>query len=615
MSQKPNVLIFFTDDQRFDTIHALGYDEMITPNMDRLVAMGTAFTHAHIPSGTSGAVCMPSRAMLLTGRSLFHIHGAGETIPASHAMIGATLREHGYKTIGIGKWHNGKETFNRCFSDGREIFFGGMADHWNVPAFDYDPAGKYVGSCKYIKDPFRSNKVEFRDYDHMQEGKHSSELLAGAAIQWLQEHDKSVPFFMYLAFLAPHDPRTMPERFLNMYDENKIKLPPNFMPKHPFDNGDLYGRDENLAPWPRTPEIVRRHLKEYYAMITHLDHEIGRVLDVLEARGMLDNTIIVLAGDNGLAIGQHGLFGKQSCYEHSNRVPLVFAGPGIPVGKRSDAYVYLFDIYPTICELLGIEIPPGVDGRPLLSSMKDASDKQREYMFYAHRGFTHSVKDRKYKLIETVLGGKHAKTQLFDIDTDPWETQDLAGDPHQSGTIRRLREQLARYRDEWDELDTPWGIEFWRGLARTCPDLCKEPALFATNRVAIEGTILIDDDGVVCMKAQFSPQNPALFDVPIQELVEFALDKEIVLQVSGKSHVGQLHVDARGHLAFTRREGRETVPVTSLIPAQLVGTAAVLQSWSDIPDKDIAMLAGTDANAEAVKALAMPRVIIRAARP
>ncbi|NMC04294.1 MAG: sulfatase-like hydrolase/transferase [Candidatus Lokiarchaeota archaeon] len=614
MSQKPNILFFFTDDQRFDTIHALGNAEIITPNMDRLVAMGTTFTHAHIPSGTSGAVCMPSRAMLLTGRSLFHIHGAGETIPASHAMIGETLRERGYEAIGIGKWHNGKETFNRCFSDGAEIFFGGMADHWNVPAFDYDPTGKYAGSCKYIKDPFRSNKVERREYDHMHEGKHSSELLAGAAIQWLQRHDKSIPFFMYLSFLAPHDPRTMPERFLNMYDEHNITLPPNFMPKHPFDNGDLYGRDENLAPWPRTPEIVRHHVKEYYAMITHLDHEIGRVLDVLEARGMLESTIIILAGDNGLAIGQHGLFGKQSCYEHSNRVPLVFAGPGIPAGNRSDAYAYLFDIFPTICDLVGIPVPRGVDGRSLLPSMADRSIKQREYTFYAHRGFTRAVKDRVHKLIETVVGDKHVKTQLFNIATDPWEIKDLSGDLGHESTIKRLREQLARYRDEWDELETQWGMEFWRGFARTCPSLCKEPALFATNRVAVEGILEVDEGGITSVKTQLSPQSPALFDVPLQEIVEFALDKAIVLQLPGTRLVGTLHVDDGDRLVFTVHGGNEAIRLASLIPTPLVGTRITIHSWSDVPDDAIALLAGTSADVATVKELGIPRVIIRPAR-
>ena len=152
MARKPNIIILFTDDQRFDTIRSLGNDAIQTPNIDKLVKMGTTFTHGHIPSGTSGAVCMPSRAMLLTGRSLFHITGEGQTISPDHVMIGKVLGEHGYSTFSTGKYHNGKETFNRCFSDGAEIFFGGMADHWNVPAHDYDPEGKYEGKCKYILD-------------------------------------------------------------------------------------------------------------------------------------------------------------------------------------------------------------------------------------------------------------------------------------------------------------------------------------------------------------------------------------------------------------------------------------------------------------------------------
>ena len=143
MPSKPNIVFFFTDDQRFNTIHALGNDEIITPNIDRLVANGVAFTHAHIPCGTSGAVCMPSRAMLNTGRSLFHIEGAGQSIPDDHTTIGEALQGAGYRTFGTGKWHNGARAYARSFTDGDEIFFGGMADHWNVPAFHYDPTGQY----------------------------------------------------------------------------------------------------------------------------------------------------------------------------------------------------------------------------------------------------------------------------------------------------------------------------------------------------------------------------------------------------------------------------------------------------------------------------------------
>ena len=141
-SKTPNVLVLFTDDQRYDTIAALGNDAISTPNIDRLVARGTAFTQAHIPSGMHGAVCMPSRAMLHTGRSLYHLDGTGESIPERFALMGETFAGEGYATFGTGKWHNGPRAFNRSFADGGEIMFGGMADHWNVPMCDYDQIGR-----------------------------------------------------------------------------------------------------------------------------------------------------------------------------------------------------------------------------------------------------------------------------------------------------------------------------------------------------------------------------------------------------------------------------------------------------------------------------------------
>ncbi len=467
-SSKPNVIFLFTDDQRHDTIHALGNPHIVTPNIDRLVARGTAFTHAHIPSGTSGAVCMPSRAMVLTGKTLYHLENSGYSIPDDHALIGEAFRTAGYETLGTGKWHNGKESFARSFTRGADIFFGGMADHWNVPVYDFDPLGKYEGVCLYIKDPQHSNKVErVEGYDHMHKGRHSSEVISDAAVDFLEAHHASgsdVPFFINVAYLAPHDPRTMPRKFLDMYDESKIELPPNFLKKHPFENGDLRGRDEKLAKIPRDPAEIKRHLKEYYAIITHLDSEIGRVLDTVDRLGLADNTVIVLAGDNGLALGQHGLMGKQSCYEHSNRVPLVFAGPGVPAGNRSDAYVYLFDIFPTLCELAGVALPASVETRSLVKAMHDPAEKVREYMFYGYRECQRAVKDRKYKLIEYVIHGKHTRTQLFDLESDPWETHDLSGNPALAGEIQRLRRVLEGIKGEWGDTLPKFGEIFWNGF-------------------------------------------------------------------------------------------------------------------------------------------------------
>ena len=371
----PNILFFFTDDQRFDTLAALGNPHILTPNMDRLAARGTAFTHAHIPGGTSGAVCMPSRAMLHTGRTLFHIDGAGQKIPQDHAMLGEHLRAQGYRTYGSGKWHNGRDSFARSFSEGAEIFFGGMTDHWNVPAYDYDPAGRYDGKCPQVREPFSSKEETYRECDHIKAGTHSSDLIADAAVGHLAGLGGGEPFFMYLSFLAPHDPRVMPAKYREMYREEDVPLPENFMAQHPFDIGVHQIRDEVLADYPRKEGETREHLVDYYAMITHLDDQIGRVLDALEASGRAEETIVVLAGDNGLAVGRHGLFGKQNLYDHSVRVPLLMAGPGVPEGARCDAFAYLFDIFPTLCELAGTETPASVEGTSLVRAMRGGAGR------------------------------------------------------------------------------------------------------------------------------------------------------------------------------------------------------------------------------------------------
>jgi arylsulfatase A-like enzyme len=457
----PNVLFLFTDDQRFDTIRTLGNPAIRTPHMDRLVQRGTAFTRAHIPCGTSPAVCMPSRAMLLSGRSLFHISGAGQTIPEEHTTMGEAFRAAGYQTFGSGKWHNGREPFHRSFSDGDEIFFGGMSDHWNVPAYHYDPSGKYDSQLPLCPEPHRSNELQWRGCDHINAGRHSSEMLADAAIEFLERREEEKPFFAYVSFLAPHDPRTMPDKFREMYDPEDIELPPNFAGGHPFDNGELHIRDEMLAGFPRTPEETRRHIAEYYAMISHLDAQIGRVLEALEEQGLTDDTIIVFAGDNGLAVGQHGLFGKQNCYEHSVRVPLVFAGPGVPKQQRTDAYAYLFDIFPTLCDLADIEVPESVEGLSLMDAIKDPEATVRESLYFAYMGKQRAVKDDRFKLIEYVVDGRHTRTQLFDLQNDPWEINNLADSPKYTQNLESLREKLAHYRDEWDDAETEWGQTFW----------------------------------------------------------------------------------------------------------------------------------------------------------
>ena len=421
---KPNILFIFTDDQRFDTIAALGNKEIITPNMDELVLNGTSFTNAYIAGSMSGAVCMPSRAMLMTGKWLFHLENKGRKIPLEHSMLGEVLQKSDYVTFGTGKWHNGRDSFARSFTTGGSIFFGGMhgmkgGGHLTPKVYDFDPTGEYPTSKQYKAKQFSSN------------------LYSDAAVKFLAQHKGAQPFFMYISYTAPHDPRMAPKEFVDMYAAEKIQLPKNFMAEHPFDNGDLKLRDERLAPWPRTPGVVREHIIAYYAMITHLDAQIGRVLTVLKETGRDKNTIIVFAGDNGLAVGQHGLMGKQNLYDHSVRVPLIFTGPGIGKNKKCDALCYLNDIFPTLCDLTGQPIPDSVEGESLARLIQGKKKKVRDSVFFAYKSFQRGVRTDRWKLIYYNVKGKKT-TQLFDMKNDPWEMTNLADDPTQAGRIKEL---------------------------------------------------------------------------------------------------------------------------------------------------------------------------------
>lgn len=465
MKKKPNVLFIITDDQRFDTIHALGNKEIVTPNLDKLAKRGMAFTRAHIAGGTCGAVCMPSRAMVLSGRNPFHLEELGGNIPEAHKTLAETFKNNGYETIGLGKWHNGCPSYARSFTQGAKIFFGGMWDHWNVPTCRYDPTGEYDNVINFVVDFYKDNQPQSQHCDEFYPGKHSSTLLTDAAIDLLRENvGKEKPFFMYLAFLAPHDPRTMPDSFRQMYDPEKITLPPNFKSIIDTNYPLMVHRDEHLAKYPREEDEIKRHIAEYFAMITHLDYEIGRLLDALHESGEEDNTVVVFTGDNGLAVGQHGWLGKEDIYEHGVRVPLILAGPEIARDKKNDAYVYLYDIFPTLCEMTGIDIPESVDGKSFSHLLDGGGGESfRDELYLIFDNFVRGVKDDKYKLIEYRNGDNPEDkwTFLYDIENDPWETVNLADAPEYKEKVLEMRKKIIKHRDEWEERSHPWGVDFW----------------------------------------------------------------------------------------------------------------------------------------------------------
>jgi len=450
---RPNVLFLFTDDQRYDTIRALGNKSIHTPNIDRLVKRGVSFTNAYIMGSSSPAVCSPSRACLFSGRTLWNLDNQGlwgYEISARYKTLPQVFRENGYTTFGTGKNEPGRAGhFARSFSAGDKILFRGMTgSQYRLPLCPYSPTGDYS----------RKNEV-------VHKGKHSAEVYADACIKFLEgQAETAKPFFAYVAFQTPHDPRQSPSEFRQMYEDAKMPIPESFKPRHPFDNGMLNIRDEKLAPFPRTEKIVRKHTADYYAMISHTDAQIGRILSALEKTGKERNTIIVFSGDNGLAVGRHGLMGKQNVYDHSVHVPLIISGPGVPQGKRREQLCYIYDIYPTLCEQAGLKTPETVEFQSLNGAINDDQAKHRDYLYYAFMSWQRSVRDSRYKLIEyCVENARH--TQLFDLIDDPHETKNLADDSKYAETLKALRTLLTKEAARLNDGNSPFQLPDKQGKA------------------------------------------------------------------------------------------------------------------------------------------------------
>ena len=420
--RRPNVVFLFTDDQRADTIRALGNRSVRTPHLDGLVRDGLAFLEAHIPgSPRHGAVCQPSRAMLMSGRSIFRVREDLQDTPTWPEQ----LRKAGYRTFLAGKWHNGAASAARVFPEAGAVFLGGMTDPFAAEVADIE-GGKVVR--------------------RRQERRFAAEVFADAALGFLRRQSAAEPFCLYLAFNTPHDPRTAPEEFRRRHDPAKQPLPGNFLPRHPFDNGELEVRDEKLLPWPRTADAIRRELADYHASIEATDFQVGRVLTELDRLGFTRDTVVVFASDNGLALGSHGLLGKQNLYEPSLRVPLVVRGPGIPRGRTTDALCFLSDLAPTLCRLAGVEPPEGHEGLDLGPVLRgEPGAKGRNLLFGAYRDFQRSVRDARWKRIEYP---KVDRVQLFDLKNDPDELRDLSADPAHASTLRGLGERLRRQQEE-----------------------------------------------------------------------------------------------------------------------------------------------------------------------
>lgn len=432
---RPNILLIVTDDQRADTIHALGNQIIRTPNLDRLVSEGTVFRQAIAAS----PLCTPSRAELLTGRNGLcnGRNDFGITPKRGVPALARTLAAAGYESCYTGKWHTEGKPADFGYSKTAGLFAAGKNPPPLTHPSDFQgrPVTGYVGWTFQTSDG--------REFQEQGVGltPDISRRFADAAIEFVNR-SHTQPFFLHVNFTAPHDPLLVPPGMEKRFDPQNIPLPVNFLPQHPFDHGNLKGRDELLFRFPRTPQETREEFAVYYAVIEQMDSQIGRLIEVLQTRKQLDNTLIIFTSDHGLAIGSHGLRGKQNMYDHTLRVPLIFRGPGIPRQKQTSALCYLRDLYPTLCEYAGAPIPESVQGKSLLPILRGEKDQIYGEVFAYFLGVQRAIKTPEWKYIRYSRANRE---QLFDLKHDPDELKDLSGDPAYVRTVIKLRTRLDEF--------------------------------------------------------------------------------------------------------------------------------------------------------------------------
>ena len=441
---KANFLVIVTDDQRSDTIAALGNPRISTPNLDWLVKIGLTFENFIC----SNPLCVPSRAEILTGRTGFQngVLGMGrEKINPKLTLWPQAMAAGGYHAWYSGKWMNDGSPTTRGYHETRGLFSSGGGT-WKRDELVRGRKDRLITGYRNWTFKDKNGKPELRKGIGLTSL--TDKYIANGAMEFLKRKTDQ-PFFLHVNFTGPHDPLIYPPGYEKKYTGAQMKLPVSFKPRHPFDHGNLAGRDEKLLPWPRTAADVKDELAVYYAVVDHIDQQVGRLLGQLRADGRLTNTYVIFTSDHGLAIGSHGLMGKQNMYNHTIRVPFLIAGPGLAKGKRVSAFGFLRDMYPTVCELAGIKVPKTVHAKSLVPVLRGQQNVNALGYGY-FRDVQRMVWDGKSKLI---YYPKLKKYQLFDLGKDPHELADLAGLPASQARVQRLQRSLAQwFHDQGDEL-------------------------------------------------------------------------------------------------------------------------------------------------------------------
>ena len=455
-----NVLLILVDDLK-PSFGAYGDRWVYSPNLDRLAARGMRFDMAYC----NQAVCAPSRNNLLLGSrsTSIGVYDLGQhfrTAVPDAVTMPQYFKQHGYHSAGVGKvFHIGHGNINDVHS-------------WSVP-FQPDKVIDYVlpestGGQLTREEALFSNRPkdglprgaawEIADVD---DGAYADGRIASEGVKRLQNYRKSdEPFFLALGFTKPHLPFCAPKKYWDLYDRAKLPMAEYTLPPHgaPSYAGKTIGELNQYKPVPENPplteELKRTLIHGYYASLSYMDAQVGRVLDEVNRLGFDENTIIVLWGDHGYHLGDHGTWTKHTNYEQANRIPIVISAPGVTkAGSSSRALIETVDLFPTIAELAGLPLPAGpqpIDGDSFVSTLRGADSPSGDHGHAYHcypkgNRLGRAIRTARYRLVEwkSSNDGEAAEYELYDYETDPLEKKNLASVLPE--TVREIGRVLAEH--------------------------------------------------------------------------------------------------------------------------------------------------------------------------
>ncbi|SNR31347.1 Arylsulfatase A [Lutibacter agarilyticus] len=401
VTSQVNVVFIESDDQSNQAIGAYGNAAMLTPNMDKLATEGTSFMAAYNMGCWSPAVCIPSRTMLFYGQTLWKSQKINkENAPKAFPEI---LRENGYATYMTGKWHAWGKSPKAIFDETGSIQPGQLKT--------YNSAGGHI-----------------------------TDITGNEAVEYIKNYNQDKPFFVYLAFNAPHVPRQTTQNYYDLYPADEVVLPPSVVDNSPLNKNVKY----QYAPDPLKSKTMRSRVQQNNAMVSHMDDRVGDIINALKEKGVYDNTIIVFMSDHGISFGENGVAGKVCLYEPSVTAPLIIKAPKVKSNHKIAERVYLQDVNPTLLELLNIEVPLNIDFQSLVPIMNE-TEKARNSIYLAMFDDQRGIISNNQKLI---VYPKTGDVEYYNLEKDPWETKNLIKDKKSISTVKYLLNELKDWQNK-----------------------------------------------------------------------------------------------------------------------------------------------------------------------